>query len=104
MRLEFHQLERHGEHLRVWRPERQRRLLASLATAGQQAPIIVVALADLVPQKVAAVGRLSPPTLPSYMPPTLCPIPKRRSGIDYTEIGTSEMPRPRSRKTRVNRS
>jgi len=48
MRLEFHQLERCGEQLRVRRPERQRRLLASLATAGQQTPIIVVADADFV--------------------------------------------------------
>src|SRR5208283_2136201 len=45
MRLEFHQLDRRGEHLRVRRPERQRRLLASLAAAGQQTPIIVVAVA-----------------------------------------------------------
>ena len=42
MRLEFHQLERRGEHLRVRRPERQRRLLASLATHGQQTPVVVV--------------------------------------------------------------
>src|SRR5664280_1299091 len=42
MRLEFHQLERRFEHLRVRRPERQRRLLASLASSGQQTPIIVV--------------------------------------------------------------
>jgi hypothetical protein len=46
MRLESHQLERCGEQLRVRRPERQRRLLASLATAGQQTPIIVVAVAE----------------------------------------------------------
>ena len=43
MRLEFHQLERRLEHLRVRRPERQRRLLASLAASGQQTPIVVVA-------------------------------------------------------------
>jgi ParB family chromosome partitioning protein len=43
MRLEFHQLERRLEHLRVRRPERHRRLLASLAASGQQTPIIVVA-------------------------------------------------------------
>jgi len=43
MRLEFHQLERRFEHLRVRRPERHRRLLASLAASGQQTPIIVVA-------------------------------------------------------------
>jgi ParB-like chromosome segregation protein Spo0J len=41
--LEFHQLERRLEHLRVHRPDRHRRLLASLATSGQQTPIIVVA-------------------------------------------------------------
>jgi ParB/RepB/Spo0J family partition protein len=43
MRLEFHQLERRLEHLRVRRPERLRRLLASLAASGQQTPIVVVA-------------------------------------------------------------
>lgn len=44
MKLEFHQLERRYEHLRVRNPQRQRRLLASLAEAGQQTPIVVVAL------------------------------------------------------------
>jgi ParB family chromosome partitioning protein len=44
MRLEFHQLERRLEHLRVRRPDRQRRLLASLAASGQQVPIVVVAV------------------------------------------------------------
>jgi len=43
MRLEFHQLDRRWEHLRVRRPARQRRLLASLADSGQQTPIVVVA-------------------------------------------------------------
>jgi len=43
MRLEFHQLERRLEHLRVRRQERHRRLLASLAASGQQTPIVVVA-------------------------------------------------------------
>src|ERR1700681_3534725 len=48
MQLEFHQLDRRWEHLRVHRPERQRRLLASLASSGQQTPIVVVAVADQV--------------------------------------------------------
>jgi ParB/RepB/Spo0J family partition protein len=43
MQLEFHQLDRRWEHLRVREPQRQRRLLASLADIGQQTPIIVVA-------------------------------------------------------------
>jgi ParB family chromosome partitioning protein len=43
MQLEFHQLDRRWEHLRVRRPTRQWRLLASLAEAGQQTPIVVVA-------------------------------------------------------------
>jgi ParB family transcriptional regulator, chromosome partitioning protein len=43
MQLEFHQLDRHWEQLRVRYPVRQRRLLASLAEAGQQTPIVVVA-------------------------------------------------------------
>ena len=43
MQLEFHQLERRWEHLRVRHAGRQRRLLASLAEVGQQTPIVVVA-------------------------------------------------------------
>jgi len=43
MQLEFHQLERRWEHLRVRHPARQRRLLASLAESGQQTPVVVVA-------------------------------------------------------------
>ena len=46
MQLEFHQLERRWEHLRVRHPGRQRRLLASLAESGQQTPIVVVAAED----------------------------------------------------------
>jgi len=46
MQLEFHQLDRRWEHLRVRHPERQRRLLASLAASGQQTPIVVVVVAD----------------------------------------------------------
>ena len=44
MQLEFHQLDRGGEHLRVRHPEQAKRLLASLATSGQQTPIVVVAV------------------------------------------------------------
>lgn len=44
--LEFHQLEMRYERLRVVHPEAERRLLASLAEIGQQAPILVVAQAD----------------------------------------------------------
>jgi ParB family transcriptional regulator, chromosome partitioning protein len=43
MQLEFHQLDRRWEHLRVRQAARQRRLLASLADSGQQTPIVVVA-------------------------------------------------------------
>lgn len=43
MQLEFHQLERRWEHLRVRHPARQRKLIASLADCGQQTPIVVVA-------------------------------------------------------------
>ena len=42
MDLEFHQLELRYEHLRVRRPDRERRLLASLAATGQQVPVVVV--------------------------------------------------------------
>jgi ParB/RepB/Spo0J family partition protein len=44
MQLEFHQLDRRWEHLRVRHPARQRRLLSSLAESGQQTPIVVVAV------------------------------------------------------------
>jgi ParB/RepB/Spo0J family partition protein len=47
MQLEFHQLDRRWEHLRVREPHRQRRLLASLADSGQQTPIVVVAAGPL---------------------------------------------------------
>jgi ParB family transcriptional regulator, chromosome partitioning protein len=40
--LEFHQLDRRLEGLRVRHPARQRRLLGSLAETGQQTPIIVI--------------------------------------------------------------
>jgi ParB-like chromosome segregation protein Spo0J len=46
MQLEFHQLDRRFEFLRVRNSQRQRQLLASLAATGQQTPIIVVAVAD----------------------------------------------------------
>jgi len=45
MELEFHQLDLRYERLRVRQPARERRLLASLADAGQQMPIVVVAAA-----------------------------------------------------------
>jgi ParB-like chromosome segregation protein Spo0J len=40
--LEFHQLDLRYEHLRRRAPEREKRLLASLALTGQQTPIVVV--------------------------------------------------------------
>jgi ParB family transcriptional regulator, chromosome partitioning protein len=40
--LEFHELDCRYEGLRVRQPERERRLLASLADHGQQTPIVVV--------------------------------------------------------------
>lgn len=43
MDLEFHQLDLRYEGLRRRSPEREKRLLASLAEHGQQAPIVVVA-------------------------------------------------------------
>ena len=46
MDLEFHQLDARYAHLRLRRPERERRLLASLAEKGQQVPIVVVALLE----------------------------------------------------------
>lgn len=46
MKLEFHQLDRRYEHLRTRNPERQRRLLASLAASGQQTPIVVIPVSE----------------------------------------------------------
>src|SRR5664280_556155 len=46
MQLEFHQLDRRWEHLRVRRPHRQRRLMASLAESGQQVAVGVVLSPD----------------------------------------------------------
>jgi len=46
MKLEFHQLDRRHEHLRVRNAHRQRQLLASLASYGQQTPIVVVPVTD----------------------------------------------------------
>ena len=42
MELEFHQLDLRYESLRRRAPEREKRLLASLAEHGQQTPIVVV--------------------------------------------------------------
>src|SRR5437773_2614515 len=44
MKLEFHQLDRRYEHLRARRPDRQRRLMTSLAASGQQTSIVVIAV------------------------------------------------------------
>lgn len=46
MELELGQLDLRYEGLRVRHPEREGRLLASLAEAGQQAPIVVVAASE----------------------------------------------------------
>src|ERR1035441_1073596 len=70
MLLEFHQLERRLEHLRVRRPGGHRRLLASLAASGQQTPIVVVAAEHVVKyllidgyQRVAALQQLGRDTV-----------------------------------------
>ena len=77
MQLEFHQLDRRWEHLRVRRPERQRRLLASLATSGQQTPIVVVAVTGQVDrylvidgyQRIAALQQLGRDTVEAVVWP-----------------------------------
>src|SRR6266571_2598245 len=74
MKLEFHQLDRRYEHLRARSPERQRRLLVSLAASGQQTPIIVVAVSDryLVidgHKRVAALEQLSRDTVEAVVWP-----------------------------------
>jgi ParB/RepB/Spo0J family partition protein len=56
MQLEFHQLERRWERLRVDNPQRRRRLLASLADSGQQTPIVVVPVEGQVDRYVVIDG------------------------------------------------
>src|SRR5215469_10677203 len=56
MQLEFHQLDRGWEQLRVRHPARQRRLLASLAEGGQQTPIVVVTAEDQTDRYVVIDG------------------------------------------------
>jgi ParB/RepB/Spo0J family partition protein len=56
MQLEFHQLDRRWEHLRVRHPARQRRLLASLAEVGQQTPVVVVEAEDQADRYVVIDG------------------------------------------------
>ena len=53
MELEFHQLDLRYERLRVVRPAREKRLLASLAEAGQQVPILVVT--DATPSRYVVI-------------------------------------------------
>lgn len=76
MQLEFHQLDRRWEHLRVRHPDRERRLLASLAATGQQTPIIVVVTGEpnryLVIdgyQRVAALEQLGRDTVEAVLWP-----------------------------------
>src|SRR5246127_1445852 len=77
MRLEFHQLDRRWEHLRVRHPARQRRLLASLADSGQQTPIVVVAAEDRADRyvvidgykRMAALGQLGRDTVEAVVWP-----------------------------------
>jgi len=56
MQLEFHQLDRRWERLRVRHAARQRRLLASLAESGQQTPIVVVEVEGQVDRYVVIDG------------------------------------------------
>lgn len=77
MQVEFHQLDRRLEHLRVRSPQRQRRLLASLAQAGQQTPIVVVAVAEQPNRylvidgykRIAALGQLGRDTVEAVVWP-----------------------------------
>ena len=54
VQLEFHQLDRRWEHLRVRHPGWECRFLASLAESGQQVPIVMVA-ADGQPNRFVVV-------------------------------------------------
>ena len=55
MQLEFHQLERRGEHLRVQPAPQLKRLLASLLSCGQQTPIVVVPLENAEPNRYVVI-------------------------------------------------
>ena len=65
MQLEFHQLDRPWEHLRVREPHRQRRLPASLADSGQQTPIVVVVSKDN-PERYLGAGVESASVIDGY--------------------------------------
>jgi ParB-like chromosome segregation protein Spo0J len=75
--LEFHQLDRRYEHLRVRNRKRQTRLLASLAESGQQTPVVVVAVAGQPDRyrvidgfkRIAALGQLSRDTVDAVVWP-----------------------------------
>jgi len=77
MQLEFHQLDRRWEHLRVRHPARQRRLLASLAESGQQTPVVVVAAEGQADRyividgykRIAALGQLGRDTVEAVVWP-----------------------------------
>jgi ParB-like nuclease domain len=77
MQLEFHQLDRRWQHLRVHHPGRQRRLLASLAESGQQTPIVVVAAEGQTDRfvvidgykRITALGQLGRDTLEAVVWP-----------------------------------
>jgi ParB-like chromosome segregation protein Spo0J len=76
MQLEYHQLDRRWEHLRVRHPTRQRRLLASLAESGQQTPIVVVAEVDRYVvidgyKRIAALEQLGRDTVEAVVWPML---------------------------------
>ena len=58
MELEFHQLDLRYEALRRRAPDREKRLLGSLALVGQQAPIVVVAGQDGRPVVVDGYKRI----------------------------------------------
>lgn len=56
MDLEYQELDLRYQRLRVQSPERQRRLLASIAERGQLVPIVVVAAADVPGREVVIDG------------------------------------------------
>ena len=60
MELEFHQLEMRHADLRIRDPKREGRLLAALATQGQQVPVVVVAAEVEVSPQVAEVAEVAP--------------------------------------------
>jgi ParB family chromosome partitioning protein len=82
MELEIHQLDCRYRDLRIRRRNRQRQLMADLADAGQQTPVLVTAAREperyvLIDgyQRLAALERLGHDTIGAVCLALSCPVP-----------------------------